>query len=80
MVSFNPEDVIFLLNRWDTMLEDDEKDEYFESTKTRIRSIWKKTKDTRILKLSMNKVKINLLFNSRTVLIINVSVMCYVVI
>lgn len=80
MVSFNPEDVIFLQNRWDTMLEDDEKDEYFESTKTRIRSIWKNTKDTRILKLSMNKVKINLLFNSRTVLIINVSVMCYVVI
>ncbi|XP_065922696.1 uncharacterized protein in xynA 3'region-like [Magallana gigas] len=55
MVSFDHEDVIFLLNKWDTLLEDDEQKIYFEDTKKRIRSIWKETKPTRILKLSMKK-------------------------
>lgn len=55
MVCFDHEDVIFLLNRWDTFLDDDEKDAYFESIKERLRSIWEEVEETRILKLSMNK-------------------------
>lgn len=69
MVSFDHEDVIFLLNKWDTLLEDDEQKIYFEDTKKRIRSIWKETKPTRILKLSMKKVyvHIHVLFNSKNI-------------
>lgn len=56
MVSFDHEDVIFLLNKWDTLLEDDEPNIHFEESRKRINSIWKEAKPTRILKLSMNKV------------------------
>lgn len=56
MVSFDHDDVIFLLNKWDTLLDDDEKDTFFESSKKHISNIWKEVKPDRILKLSMNKV------------------------
>lgn len=62
MISFNFEDVIFLLNRWDIMLEDDEIEIYFESIKICIRSIWKEVKYICILKFLMKKVKIYLFF------------------
>lgn len=55
MVSFDHDDVIFLLNKWDTLLDDDEKDTFFESAKENLSSIWKAVKPQRILKLSMNK-------------------------
>lgn len=55
MVSFDHDDVIFLLNKWDTLLDDDEKDTFFESSKKHISNIWKEVKPDRILKLSMNK-------------------------
>lgn len=56
MVSFNHDDVIFLLNKWDALLHDDEKETFFEESKELIGSIWKKVQDDRILRLSMNKV------------------------
>lgn len=56
MVSFDHDDVIFLMNKWDTLLDDDEKDTFFESAKENLSSIWEAVKPQRILKLSMNKV------------------------
>lgn len=56
MVSFNHDDVIFLLNKWDSLLDDDEKETFFERSKKVIGSIWEKVQDDRILRLSMNKV------------------------
>lgn len=55
MVSFDPHDVIFLLNKWDALLEDDDKEEFFESTKTQLNTLWENVKPSRILQLSMNK-------------------------
>lgn len=56
MVSFNQKDVIFLLNKWDTLLDDDDKITFYENTQTQIRKIWKEVKSERIMKMSMNKV------------------------
>lgn len=56
MVCFDRGDVIFLLNKWDTLLDDDEKDMFFKTTKENLSNIWKDVKSDRILKLSMNKV------------------------
>lgn len=56
MVCFDHGDVIFLLNKWDTLLDDDQKDMFFETTKEHLSNIWKDVKPDRILKISMNKV------------------------
>lgn len=42
MVSFNYDDVIFLLNKWDIILFDDEEKMFFEELKEFIGSIWEK--------------------------------------
>lgn len=55
-VSFDHDDVIFLLNKWDTLLDDDDKYALFESIKEKISSIWKAVRPQRILKFSINKV------------------------
>lgn len=54
MVCFDPDDVIFLLNKWDTLLHDDEKEMFFKTTEEHLRHIWKDVKSERILRLSMN--------------------------
>lgn len=56
MVCFDHDDVIFLLNKWDTLLDEDDKDSFLKTTEEHLGSIWKDVKDDRILKLSMNKV------------------------
>lgn len=56
MVSFDPYDVIFLLNKWDTFLKADRKEKFFKDTKKELCTIWENVKPTRILKFSMNKV------------------------
>lgn len=58
MVSFDYEDVIFLFNKWDILLEDDEQKIYFEDIKKCIRSIWKEIKFICILKFFMKKVNV----------------------
>lgn len=55
MVSFDPYDVIFLLNKWDTFLKADRKEKFFKDTKKELCTIWENVKPTRILKFSMNK-------------------------
>lgn len=62
MAGFDHGDVIILLNKWDTLLDDDEKDTFFESTKIHLDSIWKEVKPNRICKLSMHKVCTRSLF------------------
>lgn len=56
MISFNQKDVIFLLNKWDTLLDGDEKLTFYEKIQKEIQSIWKEVGPGRILRLSMNKV------------------------
>lgn len=56
MVSFDHDDVIFLLNKWDSIIEEEKKDEFFKSAKKNISRIWEAVKPQRILKLSMHKV------------------------
>nr|XP_022309254.1 uncharacterized protein LOC111114991 isoform X2 [Crassostrea virginica] len=55
MCCFSPEDTIFLLNKWDTIEHDKRKDKFFESTKTKIRHIWKEINERHILKFSAIK-------------------------
>nr|XP_022304819.1 uncharacterized protein LOC111111919 isoform X1 [Crassostrea virginica] len=55
MCCFSPEDTIFLLNKWDTIEHDKRKDKFFESTKTKIRNIWKEINERHILKFSAIK-------------------------
>ncbi|XP_065941981.1 bacterial dynamin-like protein [Magallana gigas] len=57
MVSFNPKDVIFLLNKWETIahVKENNRDEYFEKTKTCIRTSWKETDDSYIFQISAVK-------------------------
>ena len=56
MFCFSPEDTLFVLNKWDSIEDDEEKEEYFESTKTKLQSIWREVDDKHILKLSATKV------------------------
>lgn len=59
MVCFKPEDTIFLLNKWDVLLEDDDKDNYFRNTKNLLHAIWNEIDDDNILKISAGRVRMN---------------------
>ena len=62
MACFCPKDTIFLLNKWDTIL-DDERDDLFENTKAQLQTIWKTIDVRRILRLAAGRVRThNLLF------------------
>lgn len=58
MVSFSPEDVIFLLNKWDCISHEDEDDleNYFENTKENLRNVWNDVDESRIFRISARKV------------------------
>ena len=58
MVCFNPEDTIFLLNKWDTLLEDDDKETFLKETKEKLHSIWEEINDNNILEISAGRVRI----------------------
>ena len=55
MVCFCPEDVIFVLNKWDAV-DESERDECFERIKTQLHDIWEEIDDSHILELSATKV------------------------
>lgn len=59
MVSFSRQDVIFLLNKWDSLLKKDDKDGFYEKTKFHFRDLWADVDDKCILKMSMNTVCIS---------------------
>ena len=58
MVCFCPEDVIFVLNKWDAV-DESERDECFERIKTQLHDIWEEIDDSHILELSARKVFLN---------------------
>lgn len=75
MVSFNPEDVIFLLNKWDTLSHEDEDllENYFEETKEKLRKVWNDVDESRIFKISASKVsKIYIIFSKRNICSANI--------
>nr|XP_022307813.1 uncharacterized protein LOC111113814 [Crassostrea virginica] len=55
MFCFSPEDTLFVLNKWDSIEDDEENEEFFESTKTKLQTIWREVDDRHILKLSAIK-------------------------
>lgn len=58
MVSFSPKDVIFLLNKWDTISHEDEGqlETYFKETKEKLRKVWNDVDESRIFRISAKKV------------------------
>lgn len=58
MVCFNPEDVIFLLNKWDAISheKDEQLEEFFKKAKTYLRKLWKEVEDSCIFRISAVKV------------------------
>lgn len=55
MVSFSPNDVIFVMNKWDSLCMETElkKKEYTENTKESLQTVWRDVDDDCILQLSM---------------------------
>lgn len=66
MTCFDPRDVIFVTNKWDTIKSDDDDSSEDETTKTwkflktDIKKIWRSVKEENIFKMSLSKV--NFLF------------------
>lgn len=58
MVSFSPEDVIFLLNKWDTIAHSDanEQEEFFKETKEYLQKMWEEVDEQCIFRISAVKV------------------------
>lgn len=58
MVSFSPEDVIFLLNKWETLSHNDtnEQEEFFKETKEFLQETWKEVDEQCIFRISATKV------------------------
>lgn len=56
MPCFYPEDAIFVLNKWDAIPDENQRDAFFENTNKQIHAIWKDVDDRHILKLSAAKV------------------------
>lgn len=58
MVSFSPEDVIFLLNKWETLSHNDanEQEEFFKETKESLQVTWKEVDEQCIFRISAKKI------------------------
>ena len=56
MPCFSPEDAIFVLNKWDAIPDENQRDTFLKNTKKQIHSLWKNVDDRHILKLSAAKV------------------------
>lgn len=70
MVSFSRKDVIFLLNKWDTISHEDDGrlENYFEETKEKLRKVWNDVDESRIFKMSAIKVlKIYIIISKRNI-------------
>lgn len=72
MVCFNPEDVIFLINKWDTIsyVDEDIREEFFKNLKTYLRKLWKEVEDSCIFKIAAVKVsKFDIIGSNETTLL-----------
>lgn len=58
MVSFCPEDVIFLLNKWDTLSDEDEREieKYLKKSKEILHRYWEELDESCVFKISATKV------------------------
>lgn len=58
MVNFSSEDVIFLLNKWDTISHEGihKQEQFFEETKTFLHKLWGELDDSCIFRISAHKV------------------------
>lgn len=57
MVSFDPSDVVFLLNKWDSLIFEEESEELFYKTmKDNVRNLWKDARGDYILKSAGGRV------------------------
>lgn len=58
MQSYNPEDVLFLLNKWDTLYQRDVdlKEMLFDEAKLILRKTWRKVDDSSIFKIAVGRV------------------------
>lgn len=57
MFCFDPKDVMFVLNKWDSLSEEsNKKKKFYELSKTKIHNIWTDVNDARIISLSATQV------------------------
>lgn len=52
MPCFCPDEAIFVLNKWDTILEEDHRREFLEITKEKLHELWEEIDDNNIFKLA----------------------------
>lgn len=64
MVSFSPEDVFFLLNKWDTISheEDEQLEKFMEETKECLHQWWRNIDVSCIFKVSASKVLVHVYY------------------
>lgn len=58
MAGFSPEDVFFLLNKWDLISykNNDQQEQFFNMSKNYIYKLWREFDESRIFKTSATKV------------------------
>lgn len=56
MICYDPEDTLFLLNKWDSIPDEEQRKEHFEEAKHSIHKIWEEITDSHILRISAAKV------------------------
>ena len=52
MPCFCPDEAIFVLNKWDTILEEDHRRELIDITKEKLHELWEEIDDNNIFKLA----------------------------
>ena len=52
MPCFSPDEAIFVLNKWDTILEEDHRREFLDITKEKLHDLWEEIDDNNIFKLA----------------------------
>lgn len=58
MYSHSPDDAIFLLNKWDTLVLKHQKTDFFEKTKKKLCDVWPEAKADHILKFAAARVRL----------------------
>ena len=62
MLCFCPEDVIFVLNKWDAIRGEEKRAQFFEKMKKKLQMIWKELNGDHIFQLSAEKVIYSIMF------------------
>lgn len=52
MPCFCPKDTIFVLNKWDMIRKEEDKKEFLDITRAKLRELWKEIEDTNIKTLA----------------------------